>query len=612
MSEEPTTAVAERSEGDVLEDTPGDGVAAPEDAAGWRQLLAQLPPRLLLRDVQMDKGAARFIFQGFRGGPDALKNPVVTGRIVEIAQRNPGFARLLTLSAELALAADATGAGTEGSATAEVDSERPAPKAVVESKEPKGQKEDPRLKEKLKELRTSVLAREARVAALEAQAAQLSRDLAAARAEAESERKGRKDAEAAADRERRQREREGRRPVKAPVPQSEPAAPKAAALPSVPAAPAAPPLPAAFEGAMRRLLNRGRYAVAGEICRELLLTEGLETAARGGVHGLHAAALYAQSLDAEGEEQDRHAIAAYLDAGLVVPAAEAFARLLSHGTGAPLRTPELTLLQRMLALAGKQKRMPQVQETLSRLRVTAPTGYARLRQALQDGKKHVGLLHSLAEPGSGLRVSADETVALPVAGRTASTVTARRLVQAVERGDENFVTCARDGIEALRETDARLADALLEAVAQIHQVAVAPLTNLTRPVVVDASNVARHNPDALAAYLPTAPPPSVRNLLALRDYLLRRGFFPVLMIADANLRHHVDDRPAYLALLERGIVREVPGGTSADETLLAEARSHVAPLVTNDRMTQWGEAVRRIERLGFDFYPGGNIVLDPL
>jgi hypothetical protein len=377
--------------------------------------------------------------------------------------------------------------------------------------------------------------------------------------------------------------------------------------------PIAAALPSTFANAMHRLLNRGKYAVVAEVCREILSTSDGSAPERGLTHSLAALALYGLGQSVEGEEQDRLAVGAYLDGGLVSPATEAFGRLLAHGSATALRPAESAVLTRLLALAQKLGRTDEVQSVFDRLRVTAPAGFARLRKALAEGKKP-GI--SLDPPAGGpppVQVGADELVALPVAGKTASTVTPRLLAQAVDRGDENFVTCARDGIHGLRENHPALADALLQAVVQLQPLAVVPLTNdLPRPVVVDASNVARFNPDPLAAYLPSPPPPAVGNLLALRDYLLKRGFFPVLLIADANLRYHVDNRAAYEALLERGIVQEVPGGTSADLALLTEARNHVAPLVSNDRMTTWGEQARRIERLGFDIGPGGRVLLTAL
>jgi hypothetical protein len=113
--------------------------------------------------------------------------------------------------------------------------------------------------------------------------------------------------------------------------------------------------------------------------------------------------------------------------------------------------------------------------------------------------------------------------------------------------------------------------------------------------VVDASNVARHNPDPLAL----SAPHRVGHLLLMRDFLLRQGFFPIVLIADATLRFHMDDRVTYQTLVDRHIIREAPPGTSADEMLLKEARHRNAPLISNDRFSEWGDIVQQVERHGF-------------
>ncbi|MGC4046556.1 MAG: hypothetical protein QM758_22415 [Armatimonas sp.] len=588
---------------EAITDTP----ALPEDAAGWRALLVQIPSARLLKDVRAATNLSRAILQGFRVGPEVVKNPVVIGRIVEAALHHPEFGRVL--ATEAALLSATTDAETKLIALTQIEKqEKPAP-----APEPK-EKDDSKLKDKLKELRSAIQAKEGQIAELQSHLNTLTRERDSARTEAETEKKARQNAEAVAERERRQRERESRRQEKTDKPVERPAADKPRVGSHQEPMPPTTTVPTAFEEAMRRLLNRGRYDAVTEICRELLATPNGSAQERGLAHGLAALALYGQGNHTEAEEQDRISISTCLDAGLIAPAAEAFGRLLAQGTSAVLRAPETALLTRLLALAQKLGHTNEVQIVFGRLRVTAPSGYARLRRALTDGKKHTALLDSLnSAAAASPTVGADETVALPVAGKTAATVTARLLAQAVDRGDENFITCARDGISTLRETNTALADALLEAVASLHPLAITPLTNdLPRAVIVDASNVARFNPDPLAEYLASPPPPSVANLLALRDQLLKRGFFPVLLIADANLRYHVDNRAAYMALLERGMVQEVPGGTSADVSLLAAARGHAAPLVTNDQMTSWGDAARRVERIAFDIGPGGRVTLLPV
>jgi hypothetical protein len=574
-------------------ETEHEEVGLPEDAAAWRELLARIPARQLLKDIRANTALSRTILQGFRGGTvDVVRNPVVAQRILEAAQRNPMFARLLVAGANLTVAVE------------------PAPleKATPPAPgEPSIEKDDSKLKAKLKELRAAVQARESQLTELQSQLTTFGRERDGLRAELELERKARLAAEAATERERRQRERESRRAEKTEKSARTKIVAAAEPLPAT----STTVVPAAFEEAMRRLLNRGRYDMVAEVCRELLATPEGSALERGVVHSLAALALHGLGSALQAEEQDRQAVGTYLDAGLVAPAAEAFGRLLAYSASPALKAPETALLTRLLALAQKLGAMDDVQAVFGRLRVTAPAGYARLRRALTDGKKHAHLLEALTEGAASTpTVGPDETVALPVTGKTAAVVTARLLVQAVERGDENFVTCARDGIGGLRGDQPALADGLLAAVATLQNLAVIPLTSeLLRPVVVDASNVARHNPDPLAAYLPSPPPPAVANLLAMRDHLLRRGFFPVLLIADASLRHHVDDRAAYGALLERGCVQEVSAGTSADEVLIREARNRAAPLVTNDRLAEWGEAARRIERIGFDIAASGRVSL---
>lgn len=580
----------------------------PESPEQWRALISAIPPREILRILQPDKVLSRQIFVGFRASAEALKNPIVIGRLVEAAQRRPALAQIFALF--LPELEDET--DSDVSSPEEIASTTDASATVVPA--PVSLKEDTKLKEKVRELRSTIREKESRITELEGQLAGAIREREATRLELESEKKGRRELEGQLDRERRKQERELRRVAGKPEPEAVVAKSEAvaAAPTTVPTASSAA-VPTAFQDAMRRLLNRGKHSVVADICREILTAEGLDASERGAVLAQLAASLYGQAQNSAGEEQDRLAVTAYLDAGIVGPAAESLARCLTHGPAAPLRPAEMALLQRLLVLANKSNQTDVVQAVFSRLRVTAPTAYQRLRLALQTGGKKVsGLLDSLAAPGSGAGVTADEVVALPTVSRTAASVTARRLVEAVDQGEENYITCARDGIEALRSTSAPLADALLEAVAALQTVAIHPLTNpLTRPIVVDASNVARYVLDPLAAFMSGAPAPAgVGQLVRMRDFLLKRGFFPVLMIADANLRHLVDDKALYASLVERGIVRETPG-SSADGTLIAEARERMAPLVTNDRLAEWGDAAKRLERLAFDLYADG-ITLTPL
>lgn len=94
-----------------------------------------------------------------------------------------------------------------------------------------------------------------------------------------------------------------------------------------------------------------------------------------------------------------------------------------------------------------------------------------------------------------------------------------------------------------------------------------------KTALVDASNVA-HATEGDA--------PRLRNILLVRDKLAAEGYDPVL-VADAALRHQIDDPDGYERLVEDGTLRQAPAGTDADYFLLAFARELDACVVSNDR-----------------------------
>lgn len=111
-----------------------------------------------------------------------------------------------------------------------------------------------------------------------------------------------------------------------------------------------------------------------------------------------------------------------------------------------------------------------------------------------------------------------------------------------------------------------------------------------RVVLVDGSNVA-HSTEGEK--------PLVANLLAVRDKLREEGFDPIIM-ADAALRHQIDDQKVYEDMIESGSVRQAPAGTDADYFILSFARELGADIVSNDRfrdrMKQFPEARDRVIR----------------
>lgn len=109
-------------------------------------------------------------------------------------------------------------------------------------------------------------------------------------------------------------------------------------------------------------------------------------------------------------------------------------------------------------------------------------------------------------------------------------------------------------------------------------------------VIVDGSNV---------AFSTEGDRPRLANILAVRDKLCEEGMEPVI-VADAALRHSIDDRAQYEKLVDEGIVRQAPAGTDADYFILSFARELDARIVSNDRfrdrLDEFREAQDRVIR----------------
>src|SRR5690606_7353252 len=91
--------------------------------------------------------------------------------------------------------------------------------------------------------------------------------------------------------------------------------------------------------------------------------------------------------------------------------------------------------------------------------------------------------------------------------------------------------------------------------------------------IVDASNVA-HSTEGETARL--------ENITLVCERLREDGFSPVV-VADAALRHQIDQQREYEELVENGTIRQAPAGTDADFFILSFARELDAAVVSNDR-----------------------------
>jgi len=192
---------------------------------------------------------------------------------------------------------------------------------------------------------------------------------------------------------------------------------------------------------------------------------------------------------------------------------------------------------------------------------------------------------------------------LPLPLEPGLTATARLVAEALDRGG-SLVDAVRSALLPLEATDpethARIWTALEQAASDDPIRLLAVRRTPRGPAVVDGSNVAWFDQESLVHGQPR-----LRHLRAIRRALWARGFFPVVLYADANLPYFIDDPASLRALRDRQELLLVDAGTQADEALLRTAKLLGAPLVTNDRMEDWDPA-HEVVKVRYTISPGGE------
>ncbi len=108
----------------------------------------------------------------------------------------------------------------------------------------------------------------------------------------------------------------------------------------------------------------------------------------------------------------------------------------------------------------------------------------------------------------------------------------------------------------------------------------------TRTVIVDGSNVAHSS---------EGDKPMLENIRLVRSKLIEEGYEPIVL-ADAALRHQIDDGGAFEALVDDGTIKQAPAGTDADYFILSFARELDANIVSNDRFKDRVEAFPEVNK----------------
>lgn len=117
-------------------------------------------------------------------------------------------------------------------------------------------------------------------------------------------------------------------------------------------------------------------------------------------------------------------------------------------------------------------------------------------------------------------------------------------------------------------------------------------------VVVDASNVAHFGRKRDAK-------PSLEYIVKAADALEKLGYEPIL-IADASLRHEIDQKDEFNQLLEEDKIQQVPSGTTADHYILKMAEDEDAKILSNDVFREYNDEFQDISsrRIPYNFKEG--------
>ncbi len=590
--------VAETSDDAVTDDeeaTPPPPL--PETVHAW---LAQIKASALLTLLREPDFAyvSMNAFAGYRVNPTNSALPMVRGRLVREAIKNTEFADKLRALAEAAALLPPPAAELSAPPPSSVSAVFPTPPTDTDREQLRAERE------RAKTLR--VERDGARLALADAQvareqAADTQRQAEAARADAERH-AGDHEKEAARWKRRVERlkdevlalsaERDAlRKSLKQALAEPRPAAPG-----HHPERRASDRTPQStlWQDAAVHLLHRRRYDLALMLAEEVLRLDARNVPALDMAAQSHEArsqgALAAPYIRALGEQ----AVAE----GRLADAADTWLRLLRLATPAEVEKSLRTLLRALRPedTAGVR----QMRVVLSRLQGIAPQAHAL---AVEQISRYASpaLAEALMPPPGALTPDDPLPLGLPLA------LTARAILDAIDAGDDLLVGEAREAWARLApgSEDAERVRIALERAAGDDLSVLQPLLRAPRgPVLVDASNVALHGQEMLAK-----PRPRLRALQSMRGTLLGRGWFPVFIIGDANLPHHIDDPDGLANLRARRVVRLVDSGTQADETLLREAKRLTAPLITNDHMTDW-DPQGTVTKIGYTFSHTGEVYLN--
>jgi len=117
-------------------------------------------------------------------------------------------------------------------------------------------------------------------------------------------------------------------------------------------------------------------------------------------------------------------------------------------------------------------------------------------------------------------------------------------------------------------------------------------------VIIDAANVAHYKKGQNGKA-------RLSNIIAAIK-ALEKGNHEFLIIADASLRHSIDQKEQYEKLVEDGIIDEVPVGQIADHFILETAEQEKAKILSNDKYRDFADEFQDIKNMRMPFTIKGD------
>lgn len=552
------------------------------DAQVWLTIIKPAALLALLKDPDY-RAAVTPAFAGFRPDAKSLANPLVRGKLAHIAVKDNKFADKLRGLAE------SSAKPVPAPAAKAVPIPLPPPVKPDSVPAPKAER-DARRKERDTARQELADAQAARDAAAKARvAAEAERDDARQTAKKQSERIARLERQAAkaAQTEARLVKALNEDKVSPPPPLRRPSA--------GPDKPASPAVSAAWPVAVSHLLDKAKFDMALSLAEDVLKTDpddpdALQIAVRASAGRKETRLAFGLA---------RRLLAVLLRRADYPAASDTLLTLLRFSSSPEQAEPDVRLF-----LAGfpavNSEAVSAARLMLGRLRGTNPAAHGWLTEYVAARTP----LGSVFMPPPGALGPDDP---LPLALPIGRPVTARQLADAVDRAQTSLVDAARSALNALEAADAETYTriwAALEQAASDDFSRLLPLKRVPRgAAVVDGSNVAWFDQESLVQGHPR-----LRPLLAIRRALWAKGFFPVVLYADAPLPHEIDDKAALLRMRDRQELTLVDAGTAADIVLLRVAKQMNAPLITNDKMEDW-DPERTVRKVRYTVSAGGEALL---